>query len=49
LAATINDLLEKGILILKDGKIISNPEMAIVERESLTDCLDQKEPYKLKV
>jgi hypothetical protein len=29
LAATINDLLAQGLLIVKDGKVIPNPEKDI--------------------
>jgi hypothetical protein len=35
LAVTISELLAQGLLVVKDGKVMPNPEMEITQKELL--------------
>jgi hypothetical protein len=41
LAAAISDLQAQGMLVVKDGKVIPNPEKVIIQRELLSFCFDE--------
>jgi len=41
LAITISDLLTQGLLVVKDGKVIPNPEKVITQRELSSFCFDE--------